>query len=97
MSTKAIRASIALFTDLAKSHRLGVSAEQGEAIRAALAEVEAIEKAAADLTRLNLGDGVYDVREMEHVLQSPGESWEHPDVKAWGDAAMLLESIASQK
>lgn len=49
MSTKAIRETLKQFEALAKSHRLGVSVEQGAAIRAARAEVEAIEQAAREV------------------------------------------------
>ena len=62
-------------------------------------EIEAIERAAKDLTRLHLGDGVYDVRDSAKVMaETPdgGNTWNHPDVKAWSDAATLLESIAKE-
>jgi hypothetical protein len=67
--------------------------------REALAEVEAIEKAAADLERLGIGDFIYDIRDSSPVLEetSDGSStWEHPNVKAWSDASSLIAAIARQ-
>lgn len=65
----------------------------------AWAEVEAIERAAKDLTRLHLGDRVYDVRDTAKVRDetpTDGTTWNHPDVKAWSVASVLLESIAEE-
>lgn len=91
MGTKAIREALDELAEWRKDHGhdAGITAE-------ALAEVEAIEKAAKDMTRLHAGDFVYSVREYSHVMSSPGESWEHPDVKAWSDAAVLLSAIAKE-
>ena len=95
MSTKAIREAL----DWLENY-LGNEPEAQEARRAARAEVEAIERAAKDLTRLYVGDGVYRVRDMEHVIRGTpigSSTWEHPDVKAWSDASVLLANIAKQE
>lgn len=92
MSTKAIREVLEHFAAEAsfpESPRARLAA-------AARAEVEAIEKAARDMTRLHAGDFVYNIREYEHVLNAPGDSWHHPDVKAWSDASVLLCTIAKE-
>lgn len=94
MSTKAIREAL----DWLENY-LGHEPEAQEVRRAARAEVEAIEKAAKDLTRMSLGDGVYRVRDSQEVLSTTpdGQStWDHPDVKAWSDASVLLQAIAEQ-
>jgi len=63
-------------------------------------EIGALEKAAKDLTRLCLSDGVDDVAHREHVIAAmtddPSSQWNHPDVRAWSDAATLLASIAKE-
>jgi len=87
MSTKALR-------EVLETYEALLNTNDTKAGKAARAELEAIEKAAKDLTRLHLGDGVYDVRRMEHVVSAPGDPWEHPDVKAWGEAATLMETIS---
>lgn len=89
MSTKMIREALDLLAE--------DPAENYGTLLAARAELESICTAAKDLTRLHLGDGCDSVRQRAHVLQETpdGEStWNHPDVKAWSDAAQLLESIA---
>lgn len=61
----------------------------------ALAEVEAIEQAAKDFDRLSVGDFTYNIR--EHAASDrgfKGNTWEHPDVKAFSDAAELMGRIA---
>lgn len=64
----------------------------------ARAELAAIEQAAKDLDRLGVGDGVYDVRGAvdSEWAKSGKNTWDHPDVKAWSDASVLLESIAEE-
>jgi hypothetical protein len=65
----------------------------------ALAQWERVEQAARDLTRLHLGDYTDDVRRGSKVLsETPngGNTWDHPDVKAWSDAAQVLEQIAKE-
>ena len=68
--------------------------------RKAMAEIAALEKAAKDLTRLHLGDGADHVAHREHVIQAmtddPESQWNHPDVVAWGEAAVLLATIAKE-
>lgn len=91
MSTKAIREALEWLHN-SRSY----AEEKQKAHDAAMAEVEAIEKAAKDMTRLYAGDFVYNIREYEHVLNAPGDSWHHPDVKAWSDAAVLLSTIAKE-
>lgn len=64
------------------------------------AEIAALEKAAKDLTRLHLGDGVDRVAHSEKAISEmtddPKNQWYHPDVTAWGEAAALLEAIAKE-
>ena len=61
-------------------------------------EVETIERAAKDLTRLHIGDFTDNVAHRDNVLSDmltdASSQWSHPDVKAWSDASALLESIA---
>jgi len=87
MSTKAIREVIEQALLRGRLHAV-------EALR----EVEAIEKAAKDMTRLGGGDFTYNIRGRESVMRWADErgrnSWEAPDVKAWSDASMLLATIA---
>lgn len=93
MSTKAIREV------LERSKRMWRDSDSVREIQAALAEVEAIERAAKDLTRMSLGDGVYRVRDSHEVLSTTPNgtsTWEHPDVVAWGKASNLLAFIAEQ-
>lgn len=65
----------------------------------ALAEMEALTTAAADLRRLGVGDFIYKVREArDHKRDGEdGSGWHHPDVEAWGNAADLLRVIAAQR
>ncbi len=95
MSTKALREALEWLENY-----LEHNPDAQEARRKALAELDAIETAAVDLTRLNLDDYVYEVRDTERVRTTtpPGKStWEHPDVAAWGNAAQTLAAIARQK
>lgn len=66
----------------------------------ARAELAAIEQAAKDLDRLDIGDFVYSVRKrgatMRWAEREGKDSWECPDVKAWSDASVLLASIAKE-
>lgn len=68
-------------------------------LRTALAELEAIERAATDLRRLGVGDFIYKVREArDHARDGEdGSGWNHPDVEAWGNATDLLGVIAAQR
>lgn len=99
MSTKAIREAMRYLDILMEEPPQGASPQEKEIYGAALSEVEAIERAAKDLTRMSLGDGVYRIRDSQEVLSTTpdGQStWDHPDVKAWGDASEVLRSIAEQ-
>lgn len=96
MSTKALHDALALLEIYMEEPPSGMSVENAVLLNAARTEVEAIERAAQDLTRLYVGDYVYRVRDMEHVIAAPGNSWDHPDVKAWGDASELLATIAKE-
>jgi hypothetical protein len=90
VSTKAINEVLHYAEKLGRVYDQGV-------LRRARVEVENIERVAKDLTRLNLGDCVYDVRSSDRVLtETPrgGNTWDHPDVKAWSDAAVLMAAIA---
>lgn len=95
MGTKAIREALDELAEWRKDHGhdAGITAE-------ALAEVEAIEQAAKDLTRLDVGDFVYAIRDRGTTLRwaerEGRNSWECPDVKAWSDASVLLSTIAKE-
>lgn len=98
MSTKHLRALVETARQAAQNHTM--KAEALAAINAAGAELEAIERAAKGLDRLAIGDGVYDVRDRAKTLHETPEghdTWGHPDVKAWGDAATLMASIAKEE
>lgn len=92
MSLKAIK-------EVLEHARLGRDAPP-ELDALAAAQMATLERAAKDLTRLHLGDGVYDVAHRDHVIAAmtddPASQWNHPDVKAWSDAAQLLATIATE-
>lgn len=87
MSTKALRKTLDF-----------IQARHPELFEEARAELAAIEQAAKDLDRLDIGDFVYSVRQrgatMRWAEREGKDSWESPDVKAWSDASVLLASIA---
>jgi hypothetical protein len=91
MSTKAIREVLRFCRDQwdgAEDQRLAADA---------LAELEAIERAAKDLDRLSVGDFAYNIRDRDKTMRETpaGQStWEHPDVRAWSDASVLMQTIA---
>ncbi len=95
MTTKAIRAIL----EHVQQAMPGTWAESEAGV--ALAELAAIEQAAKDLTRLNLGDSTYDVRDSPHVMEWASHeertTWDHPDVKVWSDASVLLATIAKEE
>lgn len=93
MSVKALKEALGRLAYSAPDTCDEVSAR---VVAAAWAELAAIEQAAKDLDRLHIGDFVYSVREYDHIVSAPGESWQHPDVKAWSDAAVLLANIAKE-
>lgn len=93
MSTKAIREALNELEEWRKDngHDKGIAVD-------ALAEVEAIERAAKAMTELHAGDFIYNIRDRfvgDHEYM--GDSWEHPAVKAWSDAGVLLADIAKQE
>lgn len=93
MSTTNLREVVSYFAAEAS----GPDNPRARKAAAAWEELMAIERAAKGLTRLHLGDGVHAVRRRSNVLaETPdgGSTLEHPDVKAWSDAAALLEAIA---
>ena len=103
MSTKALRWLLSDYVSVcaARNGEFGTrepDESERAAYQAALAEVEAIEKAAKDMTRLGGGDFTYNIRDTEDVMawahKTGRSSWEAPDVKAWSDASMLLATIA---
>ena len=68
-----------------------------QVVAAALAEVEAIEKACRTLEAESIGDGVYDVRDRAASDTSfTGNTWEHPRVVAYGEAAQVISNIAKE-
>jgi 3-dehydroquinate dehydratase len=101
MSTKAIREALEELTRHGTTD-CGAVAAAREVMRkhvAALAELEAIEEAAKDLDRLGIGDFTYTIRDRVSVIASTHNSestWNHPDVKAWSDASVLLATIAKE-
>lgn len=63
----------------------------------ALAALKDVEKAAQTLDRLNVGDFTYNIRDRAAGDASfTGNTWEHPDVKAWSDASVLMGNIAKE-
>lgn len=96
MSTKAIREALRMAVE---RRGFGDTEEEMKAVDDAEAELEAIEKAAKDITRLSASDFIYNVRNREVTqrwsIDSGKDAWEAPDVKSWGDACMLLKSIAN--
>lgn len=104
MSTKATRATLQDFIDRLEDTlaEAGLSKHQRETTehrlklaRESEAEVEAIEKAAKDLDRMAVGDFTYAIRDRAASDKAfTGNTWEHPNVKAWGDASVLMGVIA---
>jgi hypothetical protein len=96
VSTWAIREVIEHIQQLSETG--GPNADAlGIMARAAHRELEAIEKAAADLTRLHVEDFIYSIRGREKTMRETPDgqnTWDHPDVRAWGGASMVLASIA---
>lgn len=98
MSTKRIRMALAAMRSCILSGEPWSQRMQADYINAT-ADLESIEQVARDLTRLHLGDYVYRVRDSHKVLaETPrdGDTWEHPDVKAWSDAAEMLAEVAKE-
>lgn len=97
MSTKAIASLIEQFIENAEAQADGVCKAEQEAYSAAKAELEAIRKAAKALDRLHVGDYTYRIRDRAaEDISFTGNTWEHPDVKAWGAASVLLGAIAKE-
>lgn len=72
-----------------------VSQHIGRLVPEARAEVEAIKQAAKDLNRMAVGDFTYSIR--DRAAGDPnftGNTWEHPDVRAWSDASEVIRKIA---
>lgn len=92
MSTKALREAVE------RMRFDSIDGEERQLYHEARAELAAIEQAAKDLDRLDIGDFVYSVRQrgatMRWAEREGKDSWESPDVKAWSDASVLLASIA---
>lgn len=89
MSTKKIR----MVLERVKGHSPH-AADVREA-EEALAEVEAIERAAKALSEDGVGDFVYNIRD-QHAEDPEwkGDRWEHPKVIAWSDASELMDAIS---
>lgn len=70
----------------------------GEAIvRAAREEVAALKRAATVLEAESIGDFVYEVRDRAAADASfTGNTWEHPRVVAYGEAAQVISEIAKE-
>lgn len=68
-----------------------------ETFRGAMEEVEAIEKAATVLHREDVAGFVYNVRERAASDRFyTGNTWEHPRVVAYGEAAQVIDTIAKE-
>lgn len=76
-------------------------AAQGDApaeLAEAMNEVGAIRRAAKTLDRLHVGDFTYNIRDKAASDTSfTGNTWEHPDTKAWSDASVLMGAIAKEE
>lgn len=63
----------------------------------AIAEVEAIEKACGILHRESIEDDVYRVRDrVAEDAAFTGNTWEHPRVVAFGQAAQVIANISRE-
>ena len=90
MSTKNIEAVLLCL-------RNGIRPADG-VVSAAGDDVRAIREAAKTLDRLHVGDYVYNVRtRAAEDAAFIGNTWDHPDVKAWSDASVLLGAIAKEE
>jgi len=88
MSTKAIRAVLKYLKDT--NQWVGMCAD-------AASEVEAIQKAATVLEAEDVGGAVYTVRDRAAEDTSfTGNTWEHPRVVAYGEAAQVITNIAKE-
>ena len=62
-------------------------------------ETRKLIEACSTLDRLAVGDFTYNIRDRDHVReQTPEEesTWNHPDVKAWSDASVIISQIAKK-
>lgn len=76
---------------------LGNEPDAQEARREARAELANIRRAAKTLDRLHVGDFTYNIRDRAAGDASfTGNTWEHPDTKAWSDASVLMGAIAKE-
>lgn len=94
MSTKAIEEAL----DWVENY-LGNEPEAQDVRRRARVELAAIRKAAKTLDRLNVGDFTYSIKNRGRVQSETPDgasTWEHPDVKAWSDASVLMGEIAKE-
>jgi predicted outer membrane protein len=97
MSTKAIRKLIAWAQAQDADTEAFDGATVGSPCAEAMAEVEAIEKACRVLEAEGVGDHVYRVR--DHAASDAaftGNTWEHPRVVAYGEAAQVVTNIAKE-
>lgn len=107
MSTKAIEAVLneyrvqitdSLDTELSRAQRQ-TEEHSLELINKALAEVAVIREAAKALNRLNVGDFTYTIKNnwrVQSETPAGASTWDHPDVKAWSDASVLMGEIAKE-
>lgn len=90
MSIDAIRKSLTMATHSDNREVVRLAQE-------ALAEWERVEKACRTLDAEGIEDGVYDVRGRAAADASfTGNTWEHPRVVAYGEAAQLITKIAKE-
>lgn len=90
MSTRAIREALESFREKAQGNEPAMW-------ESAVRELEAIEKAARVLAAEGVDDAVYNVRDRAAADASfSGNTWEHPRVLAYGEAAQLFVNIARE-
>lgn len=91
MSTAAIRRVLDSVAETDLGKRIPARLAQ------AYAEVEAIEKATRALSAESISDFVYKVRDRAASDAAfTGNTWHHPRVTAYAEAAHLIDSIAAQ-
>lgn len=107
MTTKAIQAVLEDYRDRMTDSLAGeLSQAQRETdehnlrtVTVALDELKRLREAAKTLDRLSIGDFTYKIRDRVSVIVSTHHSestWNHPDVKAWSDASVLMAAIAKE-
>lgn len=95
MSTKKLNEALAIL-DSCLEHP-NASPDERATCRAAIAELEAIERACRVLDVEDISGGVYVVRDRAAEDKAlTGNTWEHPRVVAYGEAAQVITNIAKE-